>query len=117
MPTLMSKTVPPFIQKLDLCDWNVWLSAKQKKFSRLVREFKSKTKQMIRDEEEDDPVINEQVNLAASWRLLFRLERLLAPLRFGSTPTALAQEVKKYRELRVGGGLWWSQPQLPLEEV
>ena len=65
MPTLKSKNASPFVQKLDPCIWNAWPSAKQEKFSRLVREFKFKAMQMIRDEEEDDPVINEQVDLAA----------------------------------------------------
>ena len=65
IPTLKSKNAPPFVQKLDPCIWNAWPSAKQEKFSRLVREFKFKAMQMIRDEEEHDPVINEQDDLAA----------------------------------------------------
>jgi len=67
MPTLKNKNSPPFVQKVDQSIWNSWPAIKQEKYSRLVRDFKLKAVQMLKDEEINDPSTHEQVDLAAAY--------------------------------------------------
>ena len=64
MPTLKSKSVAPSVQKIDPCIWNSWTGDKQEKYLRLVRDFKFKALQMLKDGEEDNAFTQEQVDLA-----------------------------------------------------
>lgn len=51
LPALKDKDVPPFVQRVDSSIWDTWSDAKQRKFSRLVRDFKEKAKAMLQDDD------------------------------------------------------------------
>jgi hypothetical protein len=71
-PTLKNKDMPPFVQKLDASIWDSWPERKQKKYSRMIREFKDNVKAMLCDEDEEDPEDHDPGAMLAahrSWEL------------------------------------------------
>jgi len=53
LPTLKNKTTPPSIQRIDPSIWHAWPEAKQQKYLRLAREFRTTVLQMLQDADED----------------------------------------------------------------